>query len=216
MPNNPWSHQQHHSRRCRSHAAMSFRRALAPRSIHIRIVPRPANLSESREIYRVLQKFGELDTFKYLRVRHFRPILPAPGTTSCSARKLRLTPLSTNTKTPQTMSLLPSTATKGPLSAPWTPRPSASPWKKSFLPPLPTHHSPLRRKKMKKAVTWPTPQPSKHSTPKASTRSCVPRSSQTAPGNPRPRPSQLLSQLPCHSSHQRPQINKSSSPNGSK
>lgn len=67
-------------------AAMSLRRALAPRSIHIRIVPRPANLSESREIYRVLQKFGQLDTFKYLRVRYPRPILPAPDTTSCSAK----------------------------------------------------------------------------------------------------------------------------------
>ncbi|KAJ6276756.1 hypothetical protein J3E71DRAFT_226295 [Bipolaris maydis] len=52
---------------------MSLRRALAPRSIHIRIVPRPANLSESREIYRVLQKFGELDTFKYLRYEYQNP-----------------------------------------------------------------------------------------------------------------------------------------------
>jgi hypothetical protein len=48
--------------------AMSVRRALAPRSIHLRIVPRPANLSESREIFRVLQRFGEISTFKYLRV----------------------------------------------------------------------------------------------------------------------------------------------------
>ncbi|EMD59607.1 hypothetical protein COCSADRAFT_164495 [Bipolaris sorokiniana ND90Pr] len=52
---------------------MSLRRALAPRSIHIRIVPRPANLSESREIYRVLQKFGQLDTFKYLRYEYQNP-----------------------------------------------------------------------------------------------------------------------------------------------
>ncbi|RMZ73750.1 Dimethylglycine oxidase [Pyrenophora seminiperda CCB06] len=35
---------------------MSVRRALAPRSIHLRIVPRPANLSESRELFRVLQR----------------------------------------------------------------------------------------------------------------------------------------------------------------
>lgn len=131
-------------------AAMSLRRALAPRSIHIRIVPRPANLSESREIYRVLQKFGELDTFKYLRVRPSRPILPAPGTMSCSAKKPHLTPTSTNIKTPQTMLLLPSTATKGPLSAPSTPRPSASHWKKSSRPSLSTHHNPLPRKKTKK------------------------------------------------------------------
>ena len=49
--------------------AMSVRRALAPRSVHLRIVPRPANLSESREIFRVLQRFGEISTYKYLRVR---------------------------------------------------------------------------------------------------------------------------------------------------
>lgn len=51
--------------------AMSVRRALAPRSVHLRIVPRPANLSESREIFRVLQRFGELSTFKYLRVSNY-------------------------------------------------------------------------------------------------------------------------------------------------
>ncbi|KAI4957696.1 hypothetical protein J4E86_004835 [Alternaria arbusti] len=49
---------------------MSVRRALAPRSIHLRIVPRPANLSESREIFRVLQRFGEISTFKYLRAQY--------------------------------------------------------------------------------------------------------------------------------------------------
>ncbi|RAR06259.1 hypothetical protein DDE83_007014 [Stemphylium lycopersici] len=52
---------------------MSLRRALAPRSIHVRIVPRPANLSESREIYRVLQKFGDMDVFKYLRYEYQNP-----------------------------------------------------------------------------------------------------------------------------------------------
>lgn len=48
---------------------MSARRALALRSIHLRIVPRPANLSESREIFRVLQGFGEISTYQSLRVR---------------------------------------------------------------------------------------------------------------------------------------------------
>ena len=49
-------------------SAMSVRRALAQRSVHLRINPRPANLSESREIFRVLQRFGEINTYNYLRV----------------------------------------------------------------------------------------------------------------------------------------------------
>jgi hypothetical protein len=51
---------------------MSVRRAssqlLAQRSVHIRIVPRPANLGESREIFRILQRFGEMTVYKHLRV----------------------------------------------------------------------------------------------------------------------------------------------------
>ncbi|KAJ4366485.1 hypothetical protein N0V83_008121 [Neocucurbitaria cava] len=47
---------------------MSVRRALAPRCLHLRIVPRPANLSESREVFRVLQRFGEISVYHYLRV----------------------------------------------------------------------------------------------------------------------------------------------------
>lgn len=61
--------------------AMSVRRAAAhlpSRSVHLRIVPRPANLSESREIFRVLQRFGEINTYKHLRVRLRLPAaLPA-------------------------------------------------------------------------------------------------------------------------------------------
>jgi hypothetical protein len=57
--------------------AMSVRRAatqfLSGRSVHLRVVPRPANLSESREIYRVLQQFGELSMFKYLRYEYHSP-----------------------------------------------------------------------------------------------------------------------------------------------
>lgn len=51
---------------------MAARRAAAhlpSRSVHLRIVPRPANLSESREILRVMQRFGEINTYKHLRVR---------------------------------------------------------------------------------------------------------------------------------------------------
>ena len=62
--------------------AMSVRRVAAhlpSRSVHVRIVPRPANLSESREIFRVLQRFGEINTYKHLRVG---PSLAA-ATTPC-------------------------------------------------------------------------------------------------------------------------------------
>ncbi|KAF2032981.1 hypothetical protein EK21DRAFT_109436 [Setomelanomma holmii] len=56
---------------------MSVRRAttqlLPARSVHLRIVPRPANLSESREIFRVLQRFGEISVFKYLRYEYHNP-----------------------------------------------------------------------------------------------------------------------------------------------
>jgi hypothetical protein len=60
-----------------TNATMSVRRAashlLSGRSVHLRIVPRPANLSESREIYRVLQRFGELSMYKYLRYEYHNP-----------------------------------------------------------------------------------------------------------------------------------------------
>ncbi|KAJ4985406.1 hypothetical protein SVAN01_09066 [Stagonosporopsis vannaccii] len=55
---------------------MSVRRAAAQlpsRSVHLRIVPRPANLSESREIFRVLQRFGEINTYKHLRYEYHNP-----------------------------------------------------------------------------------------------------------------------------------------------
>jgi hypothetical protein len=56
---------------------MSVRRAsaqlLPARSVHLRIVPRPANLSESREIFRVLQRFGELSAYKHLRHEYHNP-----------------------------------------------------------------------------------------------------------------------------------------------
>ncbi|KAF9691946.1 hypothetical protein EKO04_009918 [Ascochyta lentis] len=55
---------------------MSVRRAAAhlpSRSVHLRIVPRPANLSESREILRVLQRFGDVSTYKHLRYEYHNP-----------------------------------------------------------------------------------------------------------------------------------------------
>ena len=100
---------------------MSVRRALAPRSIHLRSVPRPANLSESREILRVLQRFGEISIFKYLRVCLAAEEMAIACTADTS---------SMSTKTPPTTLLLPSTPTRHPPSAPSTPRPSALPSKR--------------------------------------------------------------------------------------
>ncbi|KAI8933929.1 hypothetical protein NX059_009622 [Plenodomus lindquistii] len=53
---------------------MATKRALAARSIHVRIVPRPANLSESREILRVLRRFGEVSMFKYMKYEYQNPL----------------------------------------------------------------------------------------------------------------------------------------------
>jgi hypothetical protein len=50
---------------------MAARRALTQlpaRSVHLRITPRPSSLSESREIFRVLQGFGDISVYKHLRV----------------------------------------------------------------------------------------------------------------------------------------------------
>lgn len=58
---------------------MSIRRAAAAaadlpqRSVHLRIVPRPANLSESREMFRLLQRFGELNTYYSLKYQYHNP-----------------------------------------------------------------------------------------------------------------------------------------------
>ncbi|KAF2713684.1 hypothetical protein K504DRAFT_342827, partial [Pleomassaria siparia CBS 279.74] len=46
---------------------------LASRSLHLRIQPRPANISESREIFRLLQRFGEINTYKWLRYEYHNP-----------------------------------------------------------------------------------------------------------------------------------------------
>jgi len=46
----------------------SVRDGLIGGAVHIRIVPRPRNLGESREILRILEKFGEIVMFKHLKV----------------------------------------------------------------------------------------------------------------------------------------------------
>lgn len=42
--------------------------SLAGRAVHIKIHPRPRNLHESRQILRVLERFGEVVMYKNLRV----------------------------------------------------------------------------------------------------------------------------------------------------
>lgn len=38
------------------------------RAVHVKIHPRPRNLSESREVLRVLQQYGEVIMYKHLKV----------------------------------------------------------------------------------------------------------------------------------------------------
>lgn len=42
-------------------------RSLADRAIHLRITPRPATIAESREMLRVLQRFGNVEMYRNLR-----------------------------------------------------------------------------------------------------------------------------------------------------
>ena len=37
-------------------------------AVHVKIHPRPRNLSESREVLRVLQQYGEVAMYKHLKV----------------------------------------------------------------------------------------------------------------------------------------------------
>ncbi|KAJ4358366.1 uncharacterized protein N0V89_002948 [Didymosphaeria variabile] len=56
---------------------MAVRRAsaelLAQRFLHLRISPRPTNLSESREIYRVLQRFGDISKYYSMNFEYHSP-----------------------------------------------------------------------------------------------------------------------------------------------
>ena len=42
--------------------------AVAGRAVHIKIHPRPRNLAESRQVVRVLERYGEVVMFKHLKV----------------------------------------------------------------------------------------------------------------------------------------------------
>lgn len=54
----------------------SLVRSTASRALHLRILPRPSNLGESREILRLLSQFGEIEYFKNLKY----DALSAPNT----------------------------------------------------------------------------------------------------------------------------------------
>lgn len=54
----------------------SFARSTANRAIHLFITPRPANIGESREIFRLISQFGEIEYFKSLKY----DALPSPNT----------------------------------------------------------------------------------------------------------------------------------------
>lgn len=54
----------------------SLLRPTAARAVHLRTVPRPANLGESREILRLISQFGEVEYFKNLGYE----AIPAPNT----------------------------------------------------------------------------------------------------------------------------------------
>ena len=47
----------------------------AGRAVHVKIHPRPRNLSESREILRVLQQYGEVAMYKHLKVHSLVTVL---------------------------------------------------------------------------------------------------------------------------------------------
>ncbi|KAL9118102.1 MAG: hypothetical protein Q9187_005356 [Circinaria calcarea] len=49
---------------------------VAGRAVHIKIHPRPRNLAESRQVLRVLERYGEVVMFKHLK---YEPQAPAPN-----------------------------------------------------------------------------------------------------------------------------------------
>lgn len=48
----------------------SIVRSTTNRAVHLRIIPRPSNLGESREILRLISQFGEVEYFKNLKYDH--------------------------------------------------------------------------------------------------------------------------------------------------
>ncbi|KAK0642851.1 hypothetical protein DIS24_g8666 [Lasiodiplodia hormozganensis] len=52
---------------------MTTFRSAASKAVHLKVYPRPATLSESRELLHVLQQFGEVTMFKSLRFDYLQP-----------------------------------------------------------------------------------------------------------------------------------------------
>lgn len=50
-------------------SSITSRSQIAGRAVHIKIHPRPGNISESRQILRVLERYGEVVMYKHLKVR---------------------------------------------------------------------------------------------------------------------------------------------------
>ena len=53
-----------------SNAALARARAVVGCAVHIKIYPRPRSITESREILRVLERYGEVVMFKNLKVSY--------------------------------------------------------------------------------------------------------------------------------------------------
>ena len=49
-------------------SAPSLKEGLLRGAVHVKVLPRPRNLGESREILRVLEKYGEIVMYKHLKV----------------------------------------------------------------------------------------------------------------------------------------------------
>jgi hypothetical protein len=182
---------------------MSVRRAasLPALSVHLRIVPRPTNLSESREIFRVLQRYGEISVFKYLRVCTCFYSFMSASTALGADQFLH----STNTTTPPRTLPSPSSVTRPRHRKPSMPRPFASPSKRSSTSSTTTKAHPptlLPTPKTKIATSSPPPILPKP----ASTRSCGPPPFPLAPNLPpspsEPRP-KAASRHPCPSTRPR-------------
>ena len=48
--------------------AISRLQGVIKEAVHVKIHPRPRNLAESREILRILQRYGEVAMYKHLKV----------------------------------------------------------------------------------------------------------------------------------------------------
>lgn len=59
-----------------SHVIKGLTRAIGSRAVHLRLIPRPEGVGESREILQLLQRYGKVEMFKNLKY----DALPTPST----------------------------------------------------------------------------------------------------------------------------------------